>query len=367
MGKNDAPHVVVVILNWRGWPDTIECLESLQQLDYANFTTIVIDNASGDESLGKIASWAQGRMSVESRYIQSRTDNKPAALISVSRAEAEQGECVERSRTVLDRPSHERLIVIRSEENLGFAAGNNVGIRFAVRLHAEYIWLLNNDTVVDRHALGHLVNCMKARPDVACATGQIRYYDKPIIWNCGGMLTRTGSRKYYYYGSDVAEVPQTGMLPITFITGCALLARRHTFEKWGVLTERFFFGEEDYEFSMRMRQARQAIVCCLDAVIYHKVSSSVKQVTEKQVNLWYINYLSRFINMRSFMSRPVWHVWRHLVLMYILPMLKIKYGPSLTTLMKLRKHLLRDSSRLDAVHGQIFERTMRNGFENAQV
>jgi GT2 family glycosyltransferase len=360
-----GPHVAIIILNWHGWRDTLECLESLQQLDYSNFTTIVIDNASGDESLEKITSWARGEILVESQYLQPRADNKPVAQISMNRAEAEQDACLEQSLRLLDRPSHERLIVIQSDENLGFAAGNNLGIRFAMHLQADYIWLLNNDTVVDRQALSHLVNCMEAQPDLACATGQIRYYDKPIIWNCGGNLTWSGSRKYHFHGVDIAGVPQTGTLPITFITGCALLARSTTYEKWGMLTELFFFGEEDYEFSMRLRRQRQRIICCLDAVIYHKVGSSVKQATPKQVNLWYINYLSRFIDMRSFMPGLAWRIWRHATLLYILPMLKMRYGPSLGTLMKLRRHLLHDSSTLDAVTKQTFERTMHLGFENA--
>lgn len=360
-------HVVIIILNWRGWQDTLECLESLQQLDYPNFTTIVIDNASGDESLEKIAGWARGEIPVESRHFQPGASNKAVARLSLSRAESEQDACLEQGLHLLHLPSHERLIVIESDENLGFAAGNNVGIRYALRLKADYVWLLNNDTVVDQQALAQLVDCMETHPDLACATGQIRYYDRPLIWNCGGNLTWSGSRKYHYHGVDVASVPQTGALPITFITGCALLARRSTFEKWGLLTERFFFGEEDYEFSMRMRRHQQKIVCCLNAVIYHKVGASVKKSTPKQVNLWYINYLSRFINMRSFMPEPVWRIWRRLTLLYILPMLKLRYGPSISTLAALKKHLLHDSLVLNAVTKQTFERAMQLGFENALI
>lgn len=356
-------HVVVVILNWRGWRDTIECLESIQQLDYSNFTVVVIDNGSGDESLEKLASWARGELSVESKYVQPCPEKKPAQVLYLSCEEAEQGLPSEDAVPFLELPSHSRLVIIKSEENLGFAAANNVGIRFAMNLRVPYILLLNNDTVVDRHTLSHLVTTLQSQPDVACATGQIRYYDRPEIWNCGGNLTWFGSRKYHYHGVDVSKVPQSGTLPITFITGCALFARREVFEKFGLLTERFFFGEEDYEFSRRILKHQQKMLCCLDALVYHKVGSSVKRTSSQQANLWYINYLSRFIDMRSYMPAFLWRVWRQASLLYILPMLKVRYGASLATLLTLRRLLLQDSSALDCVSKETFERVMRFGFD----
>lgn len=365
MDQELTPHVAIIILNWRGWQDTIECLESIQQLEYPNFTAVVVDNGSGDDSLEKIASWARGEITVESSHMQPCSDNKPAQVLHLSRAEAEHGSQSQIPTEFFELPSHLRLVIIQAHENLGFAAGNNVGIRFAVNMQAAYVWLLNNDTVVDRRALSHLVATLQAQPDVVCATGQIRYYHKPVIWNCGGNLTWFGSRKYHYHGMQVADVPQAGVIAITFITGCALLTPVATFEKWGVLTDQFFFGEEDYEFSMRLHRHKQKMLCCLDAVIYHKVGTSVKKTTPKQVNLWYINYLSRFIDMRSFMSEPVWRVWRQASLSYILPMLMLRYGASLDTLVSLRRHLLRDSLLLQDVSKETFERTMQLGFEHA--
>src|SRR5215210_5475186 len=89
--EQSAPLVYIIILNWNGWKDTIECLESLQQLDYPNFRAVVVDNGSSDDSLHRIERWASGDELVESRYVEYQRSNKPVRVTSFNEVEVEAG------------------------------------------------------------------------------------------------------------------------------------------------------------------------------------------------------------------------------------------------------------------------------------
>ncbi|MCE5214153.1 MAG: glycosyltransferase, partial [Methanobacterium sp.] len=104
----ETPKVTIVIVNWNGWEDTIECLKSLYHVNYTNFNIIIVDNHSQDDSVKKIKD-----------YIENK-----------------------------------KLILIVNDENYGFAEGNNIGIRYAQKnFNPDYILLLNNDTIVDKEFL----------------------------------------------------------------------------------------------------------------------------------------------------------------------------------------------------------------------
>ena len=309
----------VVILNWNGRADTIACLESLGAQTSRDVRVVIVDNGSEDDSVARIGDWASDRNAA--------------------------------------------LEVIENGDNLGFAAGCNVGIRNALAAGADYVMLLNNDTVLAPDVVGILVRFLDQHPDYAAVTGQIRYADRPVIWNCGGDLTWFGSRKYLYGEQPVARVPQTGWRRITFVTGCAALVRASVFREQGLLTERFFFGEEDYDFSRRLRRAHLLIASCLDAVITHRVGSSIDRAAPPvALGRYYVYYLNRFIDMRDHYPRPVWWLWRWASLAYVLPRLKMSRGLSWRAVARLGRKLLRDSSRLDGVSKELFETATQNDF-----
>src|SRR5450830_954663 len=121
-----APLTYIVLLNWNGWKDTIECLESVFRLDYPHFRVIVCDNASRDGSLDHIKAWADGRQAAAASSVVLRSAArplaKPVAWVEYDREQAERG-----------GDAHEQapLVLIQTGANLGFAGGNNVGVRYA--------------------------------------------------------------------------------------------------------------------------------------------------------------------------------------------------------------------------------------------
>jgi len=120
------PKVSIIILNWNGWKDTIECLESLYQITYPNYDVILVDNGSEDESIEKIKEYCEGKIMVESKFFKYDPSNKPIKIIEYTREEAEGGGGKEKKITNL--PSDKKMILIKNEKNYGFAEGNNVGL-----------------------------------------------------------------------------------------------------------------------------------------------------------------------------------------------------------------------------------------------
>ena len=139
------PTVAIITLNWNGWADTVECLESVYQINYPNYHVVVVDNHSSDNSVRKIKDYASGNLEVKSNFFKYDPTNKPIEIVQYSR---ENWEIKKNSNT------NKQLILIKNEINYGFAEGNNIGIEYALsNLNLDYIMLLNNDTVVDKKFL----------------------------------------------------------------------------------------------------------------------------------------------------------------------------------------------------------------------
>ncbi|WP_297480865.1 glycosyltransferase family 2 protein, partial [Thermococcus sp.] len=184
----DAPRVSIIILNWNGWEDTIECLESLYRITYPNYDVIVVDNGSMDDSIQKIMKYAEGKIEVHSKFFEYNPSNKPIKVFEVNEEEARQG--------IFNKPSYEkfnvnrRMILIKNMENYGYAGGNNIGIKFALSiLNPDYVLLLNNDTVVDPNFLTELVKVAESNEKIGIVGPKIYYYDyngkSNIIQYCG--------------------------------------------------------------------------------------------------------------------------------------------------------------------------------------
>jgi GT2 family glycosyltransferase len=275
----------IIILNWNSYSDTIECLNSLLRMDTQDFCVFIIDNNSSDESLQYIT-----------RYIDSMK-------------------------------ASERIFLFPQKANLGFAKGSNVGIKIAIENGFEFIWLLNNDTVVEKNTLSQMLLFFYRYSQYSIVTSCIHYYSqKHIIWNCGGKISRLGYRKYFFNGKNESVLPQKEYISISFVTNCSSFFRRSYFENCGLLTERFFFGEEDFEMCLRAKRKHIKIACILTTKIYHKVGTSVNKVSSSLHKIL-IYYLNRFVDMKIYFHNQVlFLLFIMLYTLYIfICLLKLKY------------------------------------------
>ena len=306
-GTREAwPKVAIIVLNWNGWQDTIECLESLQRITYPNYQIIVVDNGSTDESVEKIKAWARGEILVESNFFEYDPSTKPVQQTEYDRETAEAGGVPEQENALRAFSPKQRMLLIKNEENLGFAAGNNVGLKYAIKADADYAFLLNNDTVVKNDFLEQAIKPTEKDEKVGIVGCKIYYAYRPqMIWYAGGKLSffRPGGKTFGQGQLDLGQFD--GVRDVTFVTGAAILVRREVFLNVGLLDERFFFGMEDYDLCRRVSKAGYRLLYTPTAVIWHKVGMS----RERGPIAVYNGYKTSTIYMKKHLPRVLWLLW----------------------------------------------------------
>lgn len=307
--------IYIIILNWNGTDDTIECIESLLKINYDNYQLILVDNNSEEKNYNYLREWC---------------DNTFPLVLIYSQKEAEHDGTQITEELLNSKESRDKLLVIKNDSNLGFTVGNNVALKYVLSKQEEdnYSLLLNNDTVVEPDFLTHLATFMDKHPKYVACTPQIRLFEpNDEIWNCGGKITWFGNRRYFFAGKKVLDTPQYGYKDIEFITGCALFFKPHV---TGKLSDKFFFGEEDFEFSLRMKQQKQKIACVFNSIIYHKVGKSIKKNNkDKLLNRVFVFYASRLIDHKEYYSWFRLFINRILNISYVTYLILSKYRFSL--------------------------------------
>ena len=236
------PKVFIIILNWNGLKDTLECLESVFKLDYPNFEVIVVDNGSTDNSVEVI------------------------------------------------RKAYPQVILIENKKNLGYAEGNNVGIRYALKHGADYVWLLNNDTVVDADALKNLVKVAEKNENVGILGSKIYYYDKPnIICFAGATIDWEKGTSPHIGDGEIDKGQYDAIKEVDRVTGCSMLVKKEVCETIGLLDENFFLYVEEVDWCVRAKKAGFKCMIVPDSKVYHKISISVKKIS----NFYKTYYMNR--------------------------------------------------------------------------
>jgi len=246
--------VYILILNWNNWKDTIACIESVFGSSYPKYKVVVIDNASTDGSEEKIIEWAKGKSISHIRY---------------DRRTAEEGGLPEPERDLL--PPY--IIFIQSERNLGYAGGNNVGIRYALKKDdCKYIWLLNNDTVIDRDALIEMVKVAESDDKIGMVGSKLLYYHRPNIIQAAG-----GCRVIPWLGNAsiiASNEKDDGRwdepLEPSYITGASLLVKKTAVERIGLIEEKYFLYWEDADWGIRAWRAGYRLLYCPQSKVWHK-------------------------------------------------------------------------------------------------
>jgi len=284
--------VYIIILNWNGWKDTIECLESIQKIKYENYRLVIVENGSKDVSLNKICLWA--------KKLKLQT-------VLYGKYQAENGGTLEHEIQLSNTTSKQKIVIINNEENLGFAAGANVGIRYAISSGADYVWLLNNDTTVEQNALNRMINVFSGKEKYKGITPQIVHYENhDLIWSVGCDFTWYGKLKRYSTNQEILK-KRSSVFPVSFITNCASVYSTELFKEVGLLSEDSFMGEDDYDFSMRLKKYSYKLACNLDAIVYHKIGQSF--VSVHPIGHIYAEYLCRLISIKKHYSMLIWGIW----------------------------------------------------------
>ena len=247
--------ISIVVLNWNNYQDTLECMNSLIEVNYENFNIVIVDNGSRNNSVSKIKKWLNVN---KFKYIPKKSNSEFFYNTSLNI----------------------KIILIKNIKNYGFAKGNNIGIKFALHyLRANSVVLLNNDTIVHSDFLLHLINTSQEKKTIGIVGPKIYYYDnrknkKEVIWSAG-------NKNNYFFpwlssarGQGKFDVNQFKKGEVDSISGCCMLIKKEIFKSIGYFDPKYFcYGEED-DLCLRTTRGGFDIYYSPKSVIWHKVARS---------------------------------------------------------------------------------------------
>jgi len=221
------PQVSIIILNWNGKEDTIECLESLKQIIYPNYEIILVDNGSTDGSVEFL------------------------------------------------REQYPDMEIIENERNLGFAEGCNIGIRKSLDKRTDYVLLLNNDTAVEPEFLNEMVKLAESKKSIGIVGPKICYYDeKNKILRAGEKINTITGKVSILGRNHIDKESNNQNKKVDLVEGSCFLIKSILFEKIGFLDPEYFAYAEDIDYCLRASKENFEVYCCHSTKIYHKGSRS---------------------------------------------------------------------------------------------
>ncbi len=222
------PSVVIVIVNWNSCDDTINCIESLKKVTYPEYEVVIVDNGS--------------------------TDGSEKVL----------------------RGRFPELTLIQTGHNLGFAGGVNAGIKYALKKGADYILLLNNDTVVAPDFLEELVKVAERDEKAGILCSKIYFYNRPDrIWYAGATFHSLMGLTVLV-GYERKDNEKFNTIKETEPTGCSMLLKREVCEKIGLFDEQYFCYYEDMDFGMRAKRAGFKTLYVPSSKVWHKIGVTTR-------------------------------------------------------------------------------------------
>jgi len=220
----------VVLIHWNSGDFTRDCIQSLLNAQMKPWRIMVWDNASTDGAIDEI----------KERYPD--------------------------------------IWIIEHHENIGFADACNRASEQLIDAGAEAIWLLNNDTIVDKECLTELVCYLEKDPGTCMTTGKIYYMDNPKqIWYAGGRIEPFSLLLSFRKLDQIDTGGDHTPFPVSFASGCCMLIRAEIIRNFGLFTPAFIAYAEDYEFCLKLKFAQQKILYIPSAIMWHKVSASCKK------------------------------------------------------------------------------------------
>ena len=279
-------NVSIIILNWNGWKDTLECLESVYQINYTNYNVVVVDNGSEDQSIDMIRKYAAGKFDVESNFFDYKIENKPIKIFEYKNIDIDSLSPFSKDDINLD--PDRKLFFIKNDRNYGFSEGNNIGIKFSLQmLNPDYILLLNNDTIMDKNSLTELVSFAYDNKKVGIVGPKVCYYDDPNkIAYIGHKVNLCSGRI-----SDPKVKCPSSPLKIDYVVGCGLLIKSDVIKNIGMLDPDYFLYYEDVDLCLRALKSGYEIYYLPSARIWHKISLN----EDRSINSYYYGNRNSFL------------------------------------------------------------------------
>jgi len=261
------PKVSIIILNWNKYEMSMVCIKSLEKITYANYDIIIVDNNSNDNSGEKLKK---------------------------------------------DLPNCK---VILNTNNEGFARGANIGIRYALEKGADYALLLNNDSMIEEKLfLEPAIQVAESDNRIGVVSGKIYYQKNPkMIWYAGGYINLLRGQAIVRGLYEVDKGQFDKVSEVRFATGALLLIKREVLEKVGLLPEEYFFGYEEWDYSLMVRRAGYKLYYVPGFTCYHKSDGSHSNSDPKYI---YNSYRNKLIFQQKYLPPIIWFFWKIFFMFY---------------------------------------------------
>jgi GT2 family glycosyltransferase len=282
--EQNIKKIYLIVIAYGGGARTIECLESLFKIDYPSFKILLVDNKSRDDSLDRIFSWARGDAPVhcisDQHAIVSRVlppVKKPVSVSFFNHSRIDGIDQFREEKSNDDQCYDHQLMIIRSEKNMGYAYGANIGMTFAKdRDDIDFCWILNNDVVVDKAALA----CLVKKADIArsgdyrigCWGAKMLFYDNSdIIQSVGCRFNRWCAIGFLIgaYSKDNGHYDKK-KIKIDYLNGASLFVDMRMVSDIGLMNEEYFLYYEEVDWAIRAKKKGWLWDICLDAKVFHK-------------------------------------------------------------------------------------------------
>lgn len=263
--------VYIVLLNYNGTKDTIECLESLLKIDYSDFQVIVVDNSETMGPFEQLIDWSEGNCKIVETQFED-------LIYPIS--EKPIGHAIFLEENWGTKSVNEKIIFVKAEKNRGFAAGNNIALRYVLKYGVEdsLVWILNNDTVVEKKALLNQVNYLN--PDEKSRVGllgsKLLYYHLPDqIQAVGGRFNNHTLLPTHIGEKMPADTAKSKLRKIDYPVGASILTSLKFIKEVGIMNEAYFLFFEELDWTKRGASYSWDIDWCPDSIIYHKEGASI--------------------------------------------------------------------------------------------
>jgi hypothetical protein len=256
---NKYKKVYIVLINYNGFQDTIECLDSIVLNTYSNYSIIIVDNNSQDDSIENLIRWGTNNASF---FVYSFSDG--ACKLNVNH---------------IHRYAKTVVHLICSNEIRGFAANNNIAIKFGSTLgDADLFWLLNNDTIISPDSLKELVSAIEANEKIGVTGSKLIFHDNPEkVQSLGNDNISWKGIGYGSYDGISVNKPLPVTIEMRAIVGASLLIKKSVIDIAGLMDENYYMIHEESDWCIRISRAGFILLSCSRSEVFHKEGKSTER------------------------------------------------------------------------------------------
>ncbi|MBP4077986.1 MULTISPECIES: glycosyltransferase family 2 protein [Aeromonas] len=256
--------VYIVVLNWNGWEDTLSCLDSLIELNYNEYKIVVCDNNSSNDSVKRITDWYESKKDSHPYLLDADYQYLDSSNLDSFSSQAKKG-----------------FYLIQTGSNLGFAGGNNVGLRFALNQNdMSHVWILNNDTVVEPSALSALTNKVSTDNKIGlCGSRMVYFHNRDKLQGIGGQYKPLLATTRHIAEGEAADTVFDERIietELDYVIGASMLITRACLEDVGLLSEDYFLYFEEFDYCQRLANRDYTFSIATDSWVYHKEGGSTE-------------------------------------------------------------------------------------------